>query len=269
MTVSLMKSRLINLKYYSSYFGLRFTKNARKLAGFSDKHQGERCFIIGNGPSLNDCDLTLLRNEVTFGVNAIYLNHQNMGFHPTYYVVEDVFVAEDRCDEISKYIGPSQKFFGSYLRYTLNGDKKTTWMNVIVDYRDYPGFPNFSKNSSRCLWVGGSVTYLCMQLAYFMGFSTVYLIGFDHNYVVPRDATVSNIKPNGFDILSNSEDPNHFHPDYFGKGYRWHDPKVDRMEKGFLKARQNFEADGRKIYNATKGGRLEAFDRVEYDSLLS
>ena len=192
-----------------------------------------------------------------------------MRLHPKYYVVEYVFVAEDRSDEISKYIGPSQKFFGNYLRYTLRGDEDTTWLNVIVDYRDYPGFPHFSGNSAKRLWVGGSVTYLCMQLAYFMGFSTVYLVGFDHNYVVPKDATVSNMRPSGSDILSNSEDPNHFHPDYFGKGYRWHDPKVDRMEKGFLKAKQNFEANGRHIFNATEGGKLEAFERVEYQELFS
>jgi hypothetical protein len=97
-----------------------------------------------------------------------------------------------------------------------------------------------------------------------MGFSKVYLIGFDHSYTIPKDAQVS-----GVDILSQSDDPNHFVPGYFGRGYRWHDPRVDRMEQAYRRAGEAFEADGRKIYNATVGGRLEVFERVEYSSLFA
>ncbi len=60
----------------------------------------------------------------------------------------------------------------------------------------------------------------------------------------------------------------HFHPDYFGKGYRWHDPRTDRMERAFIRAREAFEADGRKVYNATVGGKLEVYERVAYASLF-
>ncbi len=48
-----------------------------------------------------------------------------------------------------------------------------------------------------------------------MGFSEVYMIGFDHNYIIPKDAEITN---NDVSILSTSDDPNRFHPDYFGKG---------------------------------------------------
>ncbi len=36
-------------------------------------HHGQRCFIIGNGPSLQRTDLTKLKDEFTFGMNRIYL----------------------------------------------------------------------------------------------------------------------------------------------------------------------------------------------------
>ena len=45
--------------------------------------------MLGNGPSLKNCDLTFLTNGITFAVNGIFL----AGFLPTYYVVEDIFVA--------------------------------------------------------------------------------------------------------------------------------------------------------------------------------
>jgi len=242
--------------------GIFLTENERRIASYRDRHMDKRAFILGNGPSLNLCDLGLLENEITFGVNSIFLNYKNMGFHPTYYVVEDVFVAEDRAKEINAYHGPV-KFFGNYLKYCLSDSDDTLWLNVRFRYDEYPDFPHFSRNAARMIWVGGTVIYICLQLAYYMGFSEVYLIGFDHSYTIPPDAQVS-----GTEIVSTGDDSSHFHPDYFGKGYRWHIPKVDRMEKAYERAKQVFESNGRKIYNATVGGELEVFERVNYSSLF-
>lgn len=253
-----------NIRYRAVAKNSAITLNEKRLLSIKNKHVNKRAFIIGNGPSLKKCDLKKLEGEYTFGVNAIFLNYEKMGFYPTYYVVEDVFVAEDRASEINSYQGPKMKFFGNYLRHCLDVRDDTSWLNVRVKYGDYPGFPHFSKDAARMVWVGGSVTYICMQLAYYMGFSEVYLVGFDHSYIIPDD-----VKQVGNAITSTTDDPNHFHPDYFGKGYRWHDPRVDRMEKGFINARRAFEADGRKILNATVGGNLEVFERVDYNSILS
>ncbi len=250
------------LRYCAAEFGIAFTANERGLLRYRDKHKGQRCFVLGNGPSLSKCDLRPLASEVTFGVNGIYLNHAIMGFYPTYYLVEDVFVAEDRADEINSLRGPV-KFFGNYLNYCLRDSEDVIWTNVCTNYRDYDDFPHFSTNAARMLWVGGTVSYLCLQMAYYMGFSEVYLVGFDHNYTVPAD-----LIKDGVNWTSQSDDPNHFNPNYFGKGYRWHDPNVERMEKALLKARVYFEADHRRIRNATVGGRLEVFPRVEYEKLI-
>jgi hypothetical protein len=251
------------IRYRSAGMGFGLTRNDRRLARFHNRHAGQRCFVMGNGPSLNLCDLSFLREEITFGFNSIFLNQNKMGFPPTYYVVEDVLVAEDRRNEINEYAGPQAKFFGEYLRCFLEPTPETVWTNVIMEYDEYPGFPHFSKNAARSLWVGGTVSYLALQLAYFMGFREVYMIGFDHNYAVPKD-----IKQDGARWTSQSADPNHFHPDYFGKGYRWHDPQVDRMERSYLRAREVYEADGRVIRNATVGGRLEVLERVDYNTLF-
>ncbi len=240
------------------------TKNEFRLLHFRNAFKGKRAFIIGNGPSLNLCDLSKLTQEYTFGVNSIFLNYDKMGFHPTFYVVEDVFVAEDRSEQINSYDGPTIKFFGNYLRYCLGHRPNIVWLNVIFDYRNYAGFPHFSEDATRKIYVGGTVSYLCMQLAYYMGFSEVYLIGFDHSYSVPLDA-----ERQGNEILSQSDDPNHFHPNYFGKGFRWHDPRVDRMELAYKRAREVYERNGRVVKNATEGGKLEVFGRVKYDGLFT
>lgn len=251
------------LRYYAASKGLPLSPNEAKLVSFRNRCKGERAFIIGNGPSLNLVDLTKLKNETTFGVNAIYLNREKMGFLPTHHIVEDVFVAEDRADEINALRGP-HKWYGHYLRYCLKPTPEVCWLNVACDYRNYPGFPHFSTNAARIVWVGGTVSYIALQLAYHMGFDEVYLVGFDHSYSIPKEAKVE-----GRAITSTSDDPNHFHPGYFGKGYRWHDPRVDRMERAYINARAAYESAGRRIYNATVGGHLEVFDRVAFDSLFA
>ena len=106
------------------------------------------------------------------------------------------------------------------------------------------------------------MTYLCIQLAYYLGASEVVLVGVDHSYEVPDDEPLD-----GNTITSTRDDVNHFHSDYFGAGKRWHLPRVDRMERAYVRARQVFDDDGRRIVNATKGGALEVFPRVDFDAL--
>jgi hypothetical protein len=259
---SLGRGLLNGWLYRLAAHGIALRANERNILKYKGSCAGRRIFIIGNGPSLNKLDLTKLKGEITIGVNSIFLAHDKMGFHPTHYVVEDIFVAEDRAREIAALKGP-QKWFGNYLRYCLADGPDVNWINVRCRYDAHPNFPDFSTNIAREAWTGGSVTYICMQLAYFLGAREIYLIGFDHSYTVPKEAEVA-----GTAITSTSDDPNHFHPDYFGKGYRWHDPMVERMEMGYRKAGVSFEKAGGKIRNATAGGHLECFERVDYDSLF-
>lgn len=256
----------VTIRYRATSSGIGLTENERKLLSLHNIHKGQRAFLIGNGPSLNKCDMTFLKDEITIGANAIYLNYPKMGFHPTYYVVEDIAVAEDRKDEINALTGPRHKFFGNYLDYCFKSAPDVLWLNVRVNYADSnePDFPGFSKFAAKRVWVGGTVSYIGMQLAYYFGISELYLLGFDHNYIVPDSVIKS-----GKRFTSTEDDPNHFDPNYFGKGYRWHDPNVARMERAYQKAKEFFEKDGRMIYNATVGGKLEVFDRVDYNRLFS
>jgi len=256
------KVKLTFIYRLAGWFHLFFRNNERNIYALKNKHIGERCFIIGNGPSLNNIDLTKLKNEITFGVNAIYTNEEKMEFLPTYYVVEDIFVAEDRKDEINKFKG-SQKFFGNYFKYCISDAQDVNWLNVRFRYDDYNDFPYFSKNALRQVWTGGTVSYINLQLAYYMGFKEVYLVGFDHSYSIPKD-----VKVNGTEILSLGDDVNHFNKDYFGKGKRWHDPRVDRMELSYLKAKKYYEKDGRQIFNASPGSKLNVFPLRDYNSIF-
>lgn len=123
--------------------------------------------------------------------------------------------------------------------------------------------PRFSLDPGSQVYCGQSVTIINLQFAYHLGFSEVVLIGMDFSYTIPPDAKVE-----GDLITSASDDPNHFHPDYFGAGKVWKDPKLDRVLANYALAKQIYEADGRRIVNATIGGNLELFDRIPYTNLF-
>ncbi len=236
---------------------LQLLKNCHK--------EQERCFIIGNGPSLNQMDLTLLKNETTFGVNAIFLNFDRMGFKPTYYVSVDNLVCEDRASAINSLDGMI-KFFPIASANVIKRDSDTIFM-----YQARPDvYPDFSTDISKNIYGGSTVTYTNMQLAYYMGFKDVYLIGMDHCYTVPEKCIINIVKKAPPEINNLEADLNHFHPDYFGPGFRWHDMSLsmDKVEAAYKKAKEVYEADGRSIYNATAGGKLEIFPRVDYSSLF-
>lgn len=255
------KAAVGGLPYAMAGYGVPLTRNEAQLLALRDKHRGRRAFIIGGGPSLKETDVRLLKSEITIGCNAIFLMFDEMGFLPTYYTVEDVLVAEDRADIINTIQGTT-KILPRDLKYCLKPDEDTIYMNFI---RDYDGrIFNFSSNFVRHVFWGGTVTYLNIQLAYYLGCREVYLIGIDHNYQPP--AQVDEV--DGTVITSRSTDVNHFHPDYFGPGYRWHDPKVERMGMAYRQAKRFFDENGGVICNASARTKLDVFRRVRYDGLF-
>ncbi len=254
----LKRVRAIYEWWWKREYAPRLRELRRQYAGKA------RCFIIGNGPSLNRTDLTKLCDEVTFGVNGLFLKFEEMGFTPTFYVVEDHLVAEDRAQQINAIKGPL-KLFPFNLAYCLDEGPDTLFFNHRP--RPNPAGFEFSTDASRITYTGCTVTFTCMQLAFYLGFPEIYLVGVDASYEIPK--AVERHDHYGVAVLDmQGDDPNHFHPDYFGKGYRWHDPQVDKMVAAYEEARRVTEARGVRIRNATIGGKLEVFERVDYESLF-
>ncbi|KPL76172.1 hypothetical protein ADN00_11965 [Ornatilinea apprima] len=222
------------------------------LARYKDIHRGERCFIIGNGPSLKNTDLSKLKGEYTFGMNRIYMLFEELGFETSYYVSINDLVIEQCAQDIQRLKLP--RFISWRGRQWLQPDN-----DLFFLYTTYTG-PKFSGDIRGRIWEGATVTNVALQIAYFMGFETVVLIGVDHSFATQG-------KPNTT-VVSEGDDPNHFHPGYFGKGFRWQLPDLDTSERGYWMARQAYEKAGRKVLDATVGGKLQIFDKVEYSSLF-
>lgn len=197
---------------------------------YKNKHKGETCIIVGNGPSLRYVPLHFLNQYPTFGSNRIYLH-----FLPKYYVCVNPLVLEQNRAEINPL--PCVKFVRS---------------GMGVD-----GFPLYSTRGRAFsmepdLWIyeGYTVTFVSLQLAYWMGFTTVLLVGVDHRYKYQG-------KPNECHQLT-GDDPNHFDPAYF-RGQLWNNPDLEKSESAYRLAKETYERDGRRIINLTEGTALDVF----------
>ena len=93
-----------------------------------------------------------------------------------------------------------------------------------------------------------------------MGFSQVILIGVDHNFTTKGTPNTT--------VVSTGDDPNHFNPAYFGKGFRWQLPDLETSELAYCMARDAYAKEGRELLDATEGGKLTVFPKVKFDSLF-
>ena len=231
-------------------------ESIRRLAALKDAHKGQRAFIIGNGPSLKQTDLTKLKNEFTFGMNRIYLMFPELGFTTSCLVSINDLVIEQCAAEMSALDLPKFLAWRSHRHFpsTLERSNVPTFL-----YTTYTG-ARFSRDVRGRVWEGATVTNVALQLAFHMGFEQVILIGVDHNFASKGDANKT--------VVSEGDDPNHFMPNYFGKGVKWQLPDLDTSEVGYIMAREAFRESGCEIVDATVGGKLTVFPKVDYNSLF-
>lgn len=231
----------------------RWRQSLEKLEQYRDAHKGQRCFIIGNGPSLRKTDLSRLKDEYTFGLNRIFLAFPELGFTTSYLVSVNDLVAQQSAGEMKQLDLP--KFLTWRVRHWFQDDPRVIFLDS-----DYTGEENFSGDASGRLFEGFTVTYVAMQLAFYMGFRQAILIGVDHNFTSKGQANQA--------VVSQGNDPNHFAPNYFGKGFKWQLPDLDGSERAYRMALQAYTQAGRSIVDATVDGKLTVFPKVDYDTLF-
>lgn len=246
-----------------------------RARAWKDKYKGERCFCIGNGPSLAKTPLHLLCNEYTFGMNKIAKIFPSTPWRPTFYVNTGGGPKDVSCARVAR---EAMKCAISFVEYSnLNrllereGDKLRLPSNVIpvrVSHKggiyDDPDPSLWSHDITERVSKDGSTMLSAMQIAVYMGFTTIYLVGCDLGW-----------KP--FD-WEEDKDPNHFCEDYWDKmkmGSRkvivtqeYADNSERSIRSAHVLAKKVCDSLGVKIYNATVGGELEVHPRVDIYDIL-
>jgi hypothetical protein len=194
-------------------------------------------------------DLSDLRGEVTFSCNRGYLLFDALGFSSTYWTVEDMLDVQQFRREFERFNGPV-KFAAEDLK--LEGCLQVPFSRVPFDNE-----PEFS--STPPFHFGGTVMYLMIQLAAFMGCSVAYLLGNDFSWSTDHVS----VQRDGW--KTEDMDENHFDPTYWPQGTRSFPPQPDRMRRAFHAANH---ARKIRVVNLTPDSALDVFETDSYDKIF-
>lgn len=242
LKIKLRKMRLLHETKYN------------ELRQFKNKYKGKRCFIIATGPSLTVEDLNLLKNEITIGVNSLVKALDKMKYVPTFFGIQDGNVYGKIGDIIENC--PIKHIFISsnlYKKAGIKNDKRYIQYPLyncghLAHNYAMPLKSDFSGNADMVVYDGYSVTYSMLQIAVYMGFSEIYLLGCDCTY----------------DTKGNKQ---HFIES--GHFDRHADSVGERMIYAYSVAKKVLDKKypSIKIFNATRGGMLEIFPRKTLDEI--
>lgn len=226
-------------------------KYSKKLQQFKDIHKGEDCFIIGNGPSLKKMDLTPLNDYFSFGQNKIFLLFEKVDLNLSYLVSVNQLVIEQSAREFESMNCPV------FLSYTAA--KNVVAEKPSIQRLHTLNLWSFYEDISQPICEGNTVTFVSLQIAYYMGFSRVFLIGVDHSFKQSGQSHETQVYK--------GDDENHFHPDYF-KGQKWQLADVYGSEVSYHLANYFYQKNGRQIFDATVGGKLDVFPKISFEDAL-
>lgn len=226
--------------------------DSSRLAMFKGIHAGKRAVIMGNGPSLKDMDLRFLENEIVFGLNKIYMGFETFGFYPRYFVAVDDLVIAQAYRQIEQV--SCVKFITHRAAGLLKADPLTFHINT-----DHALPSRFYHDITEGVREGHTVMHATLQIARYMGFREVVIIGMDHRFKTKAG-------PNQVGHMK-GPDPNHFTSRYFA-GHDWNGPNLEQAEVSYTVARAAYEAEGRRIIDATPNGACTIFEKADYRTLF-
>ena len=245
--------RIQNRLFYRSLLCNDYQNKTINSLDLSKLPRKNRCFIVGNGPSLTIADLELLRNEDCFAANLIFKIFPETEWRPRYYVVQDRYA---RIDEFLKTEEVPYVFIGSYFWRTRGCENRKAYCFHHEECLSGETL-KFCIGDDYCFYDSCTVTYTMIQMAVKMGYEEIYLLGIDHNYpsVIDEKGNVS---------IKSTEKSHFFKDERPGEVIA----NLIMMEKGYRKAKEVVENLGIKIYNTTRGGLLDVFVRKHLEDVF-
>lgn len=212
--------------------------------------RGQPALIVANGPSLNSTPLDKFIGVPSIGMNKIDLIYPRVKWRPNFVLCVNNLVAAQNQQAWADADIPIISSWKCRRRIQPHLRNRFSYFLSFAS-RD------FSTDAAMGVGTAGTVTYTALQFAYFTGANPIIIVGVDHSF--------ADAKTGKENVIEKREGPdvNHFDPNYFADGQYWGIPNLVLSEYAYGLARKSFEAEGRRIYDATIGGKLTVFDKIE------
>lgn len=234
---------------------------------FADRHKGQTAFVIVNGPSLATQDLSRITDHLSFVVSGFWKHELVKTWQPTYYslldanfftdtqATKDFYAQLNQRIHSSTFFIPLYRGFDFIRAHNLLPFDRTFYIAAI-------GTSVPSNDLTSIVQSFAGVSAFSLAQAVFMGCNPIYLLGFDHDYMVQRDVA------------------QHFYTGGTIQGHHHNSIPLSERVPYDVEMRANLslwnnyrtlakiaEQKGIKIFNATRGGYLDVFPRIDYESI--
>lgn len=249
----------MDFKREKAYKAYQLSDDSKYIKTLKDRYKGQRCFIIGNGPSLRISDLERLSSEITFSANRIYKIFEKTNWRPSFYLAVDPNFIRSSWKELDDY-NLKEMFLGTDLSFDMSQFK-----NKATRIFEYTKFKinkwndltaNVSEDVSKYFSVGYTVTFTSIQMAIFMGFKEIYLLGVDFSYSSVRD------------INGKIHNDNTVKDYFFGEKFTETVQSYYSSLHAYKEAKDYCDKHDIRIVNLTRGGKLEVFERADFDQIV-
>lgn len=224
---------------------------------FKDLYKGQTCLIVGNGPSLDVTPLEQLAEKYpVFAANKIYDSATHPNFIPEFWTCIDDLMLTD----CVPYLIAHPEFISERFVPRTVPLPKSHGLNLVVEV-------GFSLDPAEKVFMGGTVTYVNLQLAKYIGFTTALLVGVDHRY----QQTEKEGKP-GSRFIAHGQDLDHFasrNGGYFTEGRLYNRPELAAVERYFFPlAQREFSLAGGRVVNLTPSTAEQVFEKMDWKRWL-
>jgi hypothetical protein len=237
---------------------------------FKDKHKGQRCFVIGNGPSLKTQDLSPLASEITLAMSAFWKHPVVEKWQPSYYCFADpaFFDGSEPMREFFQSL--RARIHSSTFFVPLSAAKVIQEQGLLPSEQTYHIAFHGTLSDSRIKsidlvnFVPGvlSTSQLDIMVAMYMGCSPIYLLGLDHDWLAHRGMD------RHFYEGKTIEDHPQAHGDLSLYSYKVDAQAVVNLWSGYEALLRLSRQERIEILNGTNGGFLDVFKRVNYEEVV-
>ncbi len=238
------------------------TGYGRRIAGYKNVYAGRRCFLIGNGPSLRAEDLTALhgRNEITFAFNRIYNIFDQTEWRPSFYISQDEKMLAGCADTVNQ-LDLAVKLIPIQLKWYHDINiHDALYFNMNWQLAENPLDFSFSSNAAKEIACASTGMYTAAQLAVYMGFTEIYFIGVDHHFQISQN--------NKGEIVVDHTVKDYFSDKYNEDKANLYIPNTEKSTLTYIAMKKHCDDRNIKVFNATRGGKLEVFPRVDFDKIF-
>jgi len=264
----------LNINLYSSLeseFTLEERSLLQKNRELAKHHAGERCFILGCGPSIKQQNLKLLKNETCIAVSNFFVHPDYATIEPQYYCIAPYHAPiteaawQKWMKELNEATGDVKMFFSLTDRHRKprNGFFAGKQIYYLKFGASWDELAARGVDITHPVPAPQSVTIMALHIAIYMGFQQIYLLGCDHDWIFHL-----NVSKHFYD-----ENQHALNRDGYNE---WFGEDLESNFLDYIKLWQQYKAIRRigtrqavRIYNATAGGLLDLFPRVSYETVFA